>query len=535
MTYKRLLFLAVMLTLFPSTARGQDTREDRLGDGASFQLSDTQAVSAHIRRDERYRTPAMIGDFFGGAALGFRGDQTLGSTMVWASDLDAPLILPGPASLLSISELGPVGIYQSSIASIQQIQALLQASQPLPSAAVVGAIADNATLTTALTVSDLQAALAGAALPYEIIALQAPPGSYQVAVAANFAALHGPGGTTVYDPAGSGALIQGGANALNGGEDLDAFYFYNYAIRFDTAIADASSGGVGRLKIAEGGTVLPQNRIFMRYNYFDSVKYAGTGVALNRFTPGFEREFLDGLFSVELRAPFATDTQVENVLNGGTIGSGSSAQFGNLTTYLKALLVSRSNLAVSGGLGISLPTASDIRVDYADGTSLLNIRNEAVHLQPFLGFLYTPTVDWFAHGFMQYDVAASGNTVELRSAGGHLSPAGRLTDPNHIFLDLGVGFWAYRSNASRGLTGVIPTLELHQASSLQGGDSVSSGAFQVGNFGGSTSITSVVAGSTLEFGQRSQLIVGYATPLSGGADRQYDGALSVTLNRVLGN
>jgi len=39
--------------------------------------------------DFRFRTPAMIGDFFGGAPMGFRGSSTLDRLMILADDLDA--------------------------------------------------------------------------------------------------------------------------------------------------------------------------------------------------------------------------------------------------------------------------------------------------------------------------------------------------------------------------------------------------------------------------------------------------------------
>ncbi len=85
-----------------------------------------------------------------------------------------------------------------------------------------------------------------------------------------------------------GAILQGGTDSLNGGEDFDAFYFYDYVVRFDTVLADASSGGVGRTKISEGGTVLPQNRIYFRYNYLNGVGYSDNRTQLSRFVPGFE-------------------------------------------------------------------------------------------------------------------------------------------------------------------------------------------------------------------------------------------------------
>ena len=69
---------------------------------------------------------------------------------------------------------------------------------------------------------------------------------------------------------------------------------------------------------------------------------------------------------------------------------------------------------------------------------------------------------------------------------------------------------------------------------MQAGDVVSGGPYQVGNFGGTSSLTNLVVGSTFEFAQQSQLTVGYTTPVGGGSDRQYNGGLQVFYNRTLG-
>lgn len=490
------------------------------------------AIGHYKRRDQRYRTPAMIGDFYGGAPLGFRADATLDHLFVLANDLDAPQALPGSGSVLTLSEPGPVGIFSSSVQSVQQLQALLRAASPIPGASLVGTINDNAVLTSTQNIGQIQTLLASTALPYDIIAIAAPPGSYSAGVNAQFQIRNGIPGISVYNSAKSGALLQAGADTLNG-EDLDAFYFFDYVVRFNTALSDASSGGVGRMKITEGGTILPQDRVFFRYSYFDNVRYAN-GVGLNRYTPGFEKTYFDRLVSLELRAPFATNTTTSSTLTGDSFGSGSDTRFGNLTLYAKALLIEREQLAMSGGLGILLPTASDINVAYANGASLLKVANDSVHLQPFLGGLYTPSERWYAQGFVQYDIAANGNRVLINSSGTGLSNAGKLTDSSHLYIDGGIGYWAYRNHATRGLSGVIPTVEIHQNIALQAGDAVNAGPFQVGNFGGTSSLTNMVVGSTFEFAQRSQLTVAYTTPIGGGSDRQYNGGLQFFYNQPLG-
>ena len=384
------------------------------------------------------------------------------------------------------------------------------------------------------TISQIQSLLGSTGLAYDIIAVQPPPGSYNAGVQSVFQARNAIPGSTVYNSGASGALIQGGVDTLNGGEDFDAFYFYDYIVRFNTALADATSGGVGRMKIAENGAVLPTDRVFFRYSSVQGVAFSNGRHSLNRFVPGIEKTLFDGLTSLEVRAPFATDATTTSSFDGSSFTNGYDTRFGNLTLYAKAILHQTERLAFTGGLGIALPTASDIRVNYANGNTLLRVQNDSMHLQPFLGMLYTPNTRFYAQGFVQYDATASGNRVAINAAGAGLQQAGRLTDPNHIYLDAGLGYWLYRGNGNSGLTGIVPTVEVHQTSSTQDGDVVAAGPFQVGNFSGSTSITSIAAGTTLEFGRQSQLTAGYATPIGGGVDRQYNGAFQVNFNGLFG-
>ncbi|MFO0819076.1 MAG: hypothetical protein U1A77_14115 [Pirellulales bacterium] len=497
--------------------------------GADFEYF-TETYGA---RDGRYRTPAMFGDFFAGPRLGFRADSVLDRVMIVADDLDAPFPLPNPANPLTVTENGPVGIFTSSVTSVQQLQALYRAGSPIPPVVLVGAVNDNATMTSVGSITDIQNQLAGSPLAYDIILVEAPPGSYSAAAQTVFATRNAIPGATTYDANASGALIQGGVDTLNGGEDLDAFYFYQYVVRFNTALSDVGSGGVGRMKIAENGTVLPQDRVYLRYSNIYHSFYTNGGKNLNRFVPGIERAFLDGLASVEVRVPFATDSATSYQLDGSSFTNGSATRFGSVTLNAKALLVNGPTVAVSGGLGIGLPTASSIRVDYASGEELLRMENEATHLQPFLGMLYTPNDRLFAQGFLQYDIATAGDSVAINTGSG-LTTAGRLTDANALYFDAAIGYWLLRSDADSGLTGLVPTIEYHQTVTTGSSDVVTAGPFQVGNFGGSTSVSSIVAGATMEFASRSQLAIGYATQLGGGADRQYDGSLQVNFSRTLG-
>ncbi len=97
----------------------------------------------------RFGLPPMIGDFFPGYTGGARQTTLLDRLLVVADDMDAPGTLPGTNQRLTITEPGPVGIFRTSVNSVQELQALLRTGQMLPGATQVGSIDANATLTTA--------------------------------------------------------------------------------------------------------------------------------------------------------------------------------------------------------------------------------------------------------------------------------------------------------------------------------------------------------------------------------------------------
>lgn len=531
------LLLTSLACSFDSTLRAQDSSpqipENLIANGPESSVSDalrSRRITRRNERSSRRRTPAMIGDFFAGTPLTLSGNSNLDRLFVYANDLDVPNVLPSMGSSLSLSEPGPIGIYASSLTSVQDIQSLLRSSQPLPSSSLVGIINDNAVLTSVQSIAQIQGMLASTNVPYDVISIAPPPGSYDAAVNSAFQSRNGSQGSLIYNGSASGAILQGGADALLGGEDADAFYFYDYVVRFNTVLADSTSGGVGRMKIAEGGTVLPQDRFFFRHNYLAGVRHGNSRSELNRIVAGFERSMLDGLFSLELRAPFATDATTSSTIDNSSISNGEHTRFGNLTLNLKALLIEREAYALSCGLGIGLPSASDVTVNFADGTPLLRVANESVRLQPFFGALLTPNDKWFVQSFMQLDTAANGNTVSFNPNGNGLVEAGKLTDSTNLFLDVGLGYWLYRSDSKNGLTGVVPMFELHHNIAMQDADVLTSGAYQVTNDNGATSLTNFVIGNTLEFSQRANLTTGYTAPIGGGSSQQYNGGLQVFLS-----
>jgi hypothetical protein len=112
---------------------------------------------------------------------------------------------------------------------------------------------------------------------------------------------------------------------------------------------------VGTSKIAENGSPIPRDRVYLNESYFNGVPLLINGVNVNRVTPGFEKTFFEGTASVEVRTPFAS-TLSNNLYSFGNNDT-NSTQFGDVTVYLKQLFYRSETLAASGGLGFELPTA----------------------------------------------------------------------------------------------------------------------------------------------------------------------------------
>lgn len=229
-------------------------------------------------------------------------------------------------------------------------------------------------------------------------------------------------------------------------------------LRFSNSFASIShpAWGCSRLNLAENGSPLPQDRIFVDYRHFHSV--VGTDVFsnaeigvdnsavldVNRVVFGFEKKFASDLMSFEVRLPFNSQitsdievnqtqtTDPNNYPNVTGVPITSEAfQLGNVGLAVKGILYEDCVVTVTSGLGVKLPTAPDvtIRADvndtqfriydpsfpgataadrYIEVPANLKIRamvaNESVDLVPFFAMAYRPTQRLFAQSMLQVNV-----------------------------------------------------------------------------------------------------------------------------------
>lgn len=321
----------------------------------------------------------------------------------------------------------------------------------------------------------------------------------------------------------------GSSSYLNNAIEFQGDYFGGQVYSLNGTLIPSNNNG--QLKLAENVSPIPRDRIFMNYSLFNRVPLTAEGIDVSRFSPGFEKTFLDKQASLEVRTPFST-TLDNSILTDGSTGTGK-LQFGNIFLSLKGVLIGTESWAITGGTSLILPTAQDTRLINSNGLELLNISNQSVHLMPFLGAVVTPTSDCYIQSIVQIDTPLSGNSVFERSSDGEYFESGKLNNFTMLYSDIAMGYWLYRAPSQNrgGILGIIPTLELHWNQSLTNSDSVST---DFGTINGTVSKFqnfNITSGVTFQLPRKTRLALGYAVPVGNSQDQLFNSELRVMLNR----
>jgi hypothetical protein len=309
----------------------------------------------------------------------------------------------------------------------------------------------------------------------------------------------------------------------------NATVFNIFQVLSSTEIPIAGPGDiVGRVRLQENNSAMPQDRVFFDYNFFHNVPLTSAGLNVHRFTPGVEKTFLDGQGSVEFRVPMGISIN-SDVLSDAPVDT-SHGEMGNVVVAPKLLLFADGSNAFALGCGVALPTADDLNISTSNGTRLLTIENEAVHLLPYVAYLYSPTrSNLFAHAFVSLDVDTNGNATSADVAGTGFQEIGVWNDQNLISGHLALGSWFYQnySPAAR-FNGFAGTWEMHYTNTLNEGDSIAGSTFTVGDPDADLSLLNTTIGGHARWGLTT-LTLGYCTPLT--EDKVFDGELRCFVNR----
>ena len=177
-----------------------------------------------------------------------------------------------------------------------------------------------------------------------------------------------------------------------GGGQISVFKETSTGLVLTTVGQIPSAGGTQRVKICEDNSPIPVDRVFFDYNHFENAILSSgpqpRSLDADRYTPGFEKTFWDGMASVQLRVP-AAHTQNADVFLDGT--DPLDNEFGNMDVTLKFLLYRSDDFALAVGSAVNLPTAEGTRIFTTDNTApTFTIADNAYHILPYVGGLWTP-------------------------------------------------------------------------------------------------------------------------------------------------
>ena len=292
-----------------------------------------------------------------------------------------------------------------------------------------------------------------------------------------------------------------------------------------------------RAKISEDSSPIPTDRVFCDFNQFESAALTIDGHIINvdRTTFGLEKTFFNGACSIEVRVPIVTGLRADESDPVAVDGNEGTA-IGNISITPKYLFLKSDTWASSVGCTVDLPTAPDISDSLAP-YAITSVRNDSVHLEPFVGLLLAPNSRLFSISYIQVDVDANGSPVTAQFFGGPVEFVGRFRDPTLMHVDISVGYWLYDRRAeslssfghSAWISGIAPIVELHYTTCLE---AVSQHVAALnGEFAGQD-ILDMTGGLSFQFGPLSSLTVAACAPLRTEArDRAFDAEAIVQFNQ----
>lgn len=276
---------------------------------------------------------------------------------------------------------------------------------------------------------------------------------------------------------------------------------YSSSYHYDSSYSSSSSSNVRKscylpipqraaFKIAENESPRPQDRVYFTYNFFSDVARisnpGGDAINMHREVLGFEKSFMDQLFSVGMRVPLVQ-------LEGDD--AFRSSRVGDLSFIGKVTLWENRNTGnlISAGLVITAPT--DTTFVKADGTNALSTL-----FQPFYGYIFNLSDRAFLHGFSSISIPTQPDDATL------------------WFVDAGLGYKMYEGSEDAWISAITPTIEAHYTNPLS----------QEGLFNtpvGAPEIVIVTGGVHVVSFNRSILTFGLATPITGPKVFAWEGAL----------
>jgi hypothetical protein len=320
------------------------------------------------------------------------------------------------------------------------------------------------------------------------------------------------GGTVVYTN--SSTLT----TAQNGQFQNNELWYARYSFSKNLQIPAAGALSIRRMYVAQNNSPIPRNRVFFDYRLFNKTQFNQGDVSW--YTLGVEKTFNAQMGSVQVQLPFAYTIDNEVFEDDVTT---KSTQFGNVNFTFKYILWGNERWLFSGGAGLSVPTGPDTRVFLADGTEVMVIDNDALHVQPFLGGLWLPEQHFFVETIVSADFDPRGNNVRGNINGGRLPSIGEYRSATLLMADVAAGYWVYTNPSFRAaLQGISLVAELNYQTTLENADSVSGNGLTLVGVTRSFDTLATTLGVHAYLFNQLALSGGVGLPLSSGDNKQYD-------------
>jgi len=193
---------------------------------------------------------------------------------------------------------------------------------------------------------------------------------------------------------------------------------------------------LSRPNVAERFNADVQSRIWADYRSWNNavaIDRDGTleNRAVEQFSFGLEKQILQKS-SVELRLPVIYQF-------GSKQRADASVEIGNVSVFLKQALRQGCRWTVSGGIGVSLPTAEGWQSPVASA----RLKNNAYYLVPFLGVQWHPNKSTFGHFLVQADLPIVKNELVFGAE------REKVSGQQIIRTGIQLGRWIYRVDHSK--------------------------------------------------------------------------------------
>ena len=316
-----------------------------------------------------------------------------------------------------------------------------------------------------------------------------------------------------------------------------------------------AAGGNSRFSIADNNKGLPQNRVFTDYRHFNNA--IGTDTTRPGMPPLVRRQNFDSflfgvektldedeLISVEVRLPFSGNADFNQPGYGV-----SGGEFGNIPVIWKQAIVLEDSYSMVLGSTVITPTGGDVTGQIFGNP--FSVNNQAWHLAPFIGGMFTPQLGSHVDGFdsvspgvsnllsrttFQYfgsvDFALNDQRVVVPGA----LPGG-FREPTLMFLSSAVVVNLFNEPTAKNLTRLDGSVELHYSRNIGGGSSFASNSSPgslVFSQNRISDLLNLTAGVSAEIRRNTRIQVAAASPLASGNSlnhRAFDGELIVSINR----